>query len=638
MGKKNKYKRREGQSPQTPAPEADSPKTANSAAAKDAAAEADGKGGVAVLVAACGVFILAYVALLGGAASGKIDFATMFGVDSTRSWVLLQVLLEGKYDFFESNQANSNFYWSLATIWPWYMLFGRVAGIYAWVFALGVFSAVGWILLCAAVFGRSTSRAALVVILHSIPFLVMGWNGGKIFYSHLIPLYHIAAWVAMPWLMWLGARVVQGGGYGYAVALALFTAVQVVSDPVMVPWFCAPFMFTLALMYRAVSRKKAKNKAGAGVIANLKLAFVAGVAGVVAGYAATKVLTFGAREYQQRVSSLPSFEHVIDTVINVLKFLGLVASNHPVLALVWIGFAVVSWRFFAPVFRRGVQEPIAHQLVLLFVPLSIAASVAAVIVTGLFPFMSDEDLAAAGGFGTKRYVQLVPADREIGTIARYFLPLVLFPLFTAWSLYVPRIRLHFLGGALLVLAAAAIPRAAAVSVEGLNPYSHPFYECMLSAAKRLNAKSVMSPTYSRELFFHPQWKWEHYIPIGVARGRQGYIYSDGGPNRQMKMGPFDFVVTNASRGVFAADGPAREPYICTNDEWHKCASRFHTSAILDGQAVRAAFGEPTEVIECPGNQAIYYYNPPIEVKDVAPVGSLVAGPFTIEGWSQPADR
>lgn len=326
MGKKNKYKARESRNPPPLAPEADAPKTANFVAgAKSGAAEADDKGGIAVFAAACGVLILSFFACLAGVADGTVDTALMFGLDTPRVWHVLQFLLSDEYDFWGARWSTSNFVLDIATLWPLYLVFDYVAGVYVWIFLIAALSAAGWILLCGAVFGKNTNRASLVVFLHALPFVYMAWFGNDVFYTMLLPVYHITAWASLPWLLWLCLRVAQGGGKGFAVWLGALTAVSVMSDPVILPWFSAPFVAALFLIYR----KRAGKKESQWKPADGKTAAIAVAAGSVLGFLAGRAVPWGERIYSGRVYSKPTISHIFDTVGNLFDYAVLLASRNP---------------------------------------------------------------------------------------------------------------------------------------------------------------------------------------------------------------------------------------------------------------------------------------------------------------------
>ena len=521
MGKKNKYKRREEQNPPPLAREADAAPAAN----KAAAAGYD-KGAAAVFAAACGVFVLSFFACLAGVSDGTVDIALMFGLDTPRVWLVLEFLLSGQYDLWGAKWSTSNFALDIATIWPLYLIFDYVAGGYVWIFLIAALSAAGWILLCGAVFGKDTNRASIVVFLHALPFVYMAWFGNDVFYTMLLPVYHITAWVSLPWLLWLCLRVMQGGGKGFTVWLGALTAVSALSDPVTLPWFSAPFVVALFLIYR----KRAGKKESQWKPADGKTAAIAVAAGSALGFLAGRAVPLAERVYSDRVYSKPTLSHIFDTIGNLFDYAVLLALRNPLCLVAWLVFAVVAARFFmlslpsSPA-ARGI--PAERRVLFLFAPLAMAAAAAAIVVSGLFPFVDIESFAAAGGFGDKRYMQIIPPERALGILGRYMLPMLFLPLFAGWALYAPPLKARGIGALLLLAAFAAAPRAAAVEWRNLNPYAHPFYECLHKAAQRLNAKSVIVPTYQREILAYPEWRWESWTFVGVARGERGFVYSDG---------------------------------------------------------------------------------------------------------------
>ena len=632
MGKKNKYKRRQGHKPPRLAQEAGAAPAAN-----EAAAAADGKGGAAVFAAACGVFILSFFACLAGIADGTVDIAFIFGMDSPRPWLVLEFLLSGQYDLWGAKWSTANVVVDVATLWPLYLIFGYVTGGYVWIFLIAALSVAGWILLCNAVFGKNANRTALVVFLHALPFVYMAWFGNDVFYTILLPVLHLTAWASLPWLLWLGLRVAQGGGARFTAALGVFTAVSVFSDPVILPWFSASFVAALFLIYRKRAVIKKENRWNP---ADGKTAAIVIVAGSALGFLAGRAVPFAERIYGGRVYSKPTISHIFDTIVNLFDYAVLLASRNPLCLVAWLVFAVVAARFFMlslPSSPAARSIPSERRLLFLFAPLAMAAAAGAIVASGLFPFLDVESFIAAGGFGDKRYMEFSPPERALGTTGRYLMPLLFLPLFAGWALYAPPLKARGVGLLLLFAAFAAAPRAAAVEWRNLNPYAHPFYECLHKAAQRLNAKSVIVPTYQREILAYPEWRWESWIIAGVLRGERGMVYSDGPHHRDMKHGPYDFVIPNASGGKYSLMSPGRrEPFVCSYKDWARCVQRVHSAMVLDGKTIRAAFGEPKEVIQCPAGHAIFYYDPPIAVKKNK-IFSPVSRKFDARGWTMPAD-
>lgn len=631
MGKKNKYKRREEQNPPPLAREADAAPAANKTAA------GYDKGAAAVFAAACGVFILSFFACLAGVSDGTVDIALIFGVDTPRVWLVLEFLLSGQYDLWGAKWSTSNYALDVATIWPLYLIFDYVAGGYVWIFLIASISAAGWILLCGAVFGKDTNRASIVVFLHALPFAYMAWFGNDVFYTMLLPVHHTTAWVSLPWLLWLALRVAQGGGKGFAVWLGAATAVSVMSDPVILPWFSAPFVVALFLIYR----KRAGKKENQWKPADGKTAAIAVVAGSALGFLAGRAVPFADKLYGGRVYSKPTISHIFDTIGNLFDYAVLLASRNPLCLVAWLVFAVVAARFFilslpsSPA-ARGI--PSERRVLFLFAPLAMAAGAAAIVASGLFPFISIESFVAAGGFGGKRYMQIIPPERVLGILGRYMMPMLFLPLFAGWVLYAPPLKARGVGLLLLFAAFAAAPRAAAVEWRNLNPYANSFYECLHKAAQRLNAKSVIVPTNHREILAYPEWRWESWMIVGVARGERGFVYSDGPHHRDMKHGPYKLVIPNASGGKFSVMSPGRrEPFVCSYEDWHRCVPYFHSASVLDGKTIRAAFGEPKEVIQCPAGHSVFYYDPPIAVEKNE-LSAPVSKQFDARGWTMPADK
>ena len=393
------------------------------------------------------------------------------------------------------------------------------------------------------------------------------------------------------------------------------------TDIISAVWFVAPFVFALFLIWKIQPAKARKNSR---LTASCKKALLATAGGLAVGIVIAKLLPTTEKLYIDRVSSLPSFSQITNTIGNITDYFGLVIRHNFLLVLLMAVFFVMVLR--QAYKQQRTADPV-YKMLLWFVPLSMLASLGGVIATGLFPFIDYESFIAAGGFGDKRYVKLDPPERGIGHSMRYMTPLFFMPLFIGWILYMPKLREWFIGVVALLIAVVAMPQILAMDWQTLNPRSHPFYACLTDAAKRLNAKSVIAPVLGREPYPVAGVDWDSYIMVGAVRAEQGFFYVDKIGTAKEPNGSYEFVISNASGGKFSLQTPGREPFVCTYKEWHQCVNRFHLPTILDGQAIRAGFGEPSEVINCPGNSDIYYYNPPIEIK-----GWIPKQRFNIKNW------
>lgn len=598
--------------------------------------------GIALLAAACAVLVLAYFATLAGLADGTIDMSFVVGSDTTNSWIPLQAVFHGYYSFWQSRWGTANAFLDIILIAPFYWLFGYVWGIYLFSLFITCLSAAGWILLSSAVFGKSAARAAFVIAAHSLPLLYMGWFGGDIFYLMLLPTFRFTPWSAAPWLLWLAVRCLQTGKGGFLAALAAATAFMTLSNQSMIAWFCAPLVAALLIMLYADGKGAGKKRGSAKQNpSRLKTTMAAVVIGTITGRMAASAVPFAGRHYSDRVYSAPEFGHIIDTIGNLLEYAWIVAKGNPISAMVWLAFVVVAGRGLLISLRpkRGaVLISVERRVLFLFVPLAMAATFGAIVATGLFPFWDVESFFQAGGFDGKRYMEIQTNETAIGIAARYLLPVIFLPLFFGWVLYMPTLRPLVIGISLALMAALAIPKAASLDFAKVNPYSHPFYDCLHEAAEKYNAKGVISAADSREVFAYPHWQWDSYISAGAARGGENsFLYMDRTYRFRIKEGSFDFVISNADKGKFSYSSPGREPRICDYGNWHQCVRQVHPAIILDGQAIRGAFGEPQNIIHCPGNSAIYHYDPPIVIRDIVQ-GKQAGERFNAQGWTMPAEN
>ena len=581
------------------------------------------------------VLLLAYFATLAGLADGTIDMSLVVGSDTTNSWIPLQALFHGYYRFWESQWGTANAFLDLILIAPLYAAFGYVWGIYLFSLLITILSAIGWILLSAALFGKSASRAAFIIGVHSLPYLYMGWFGGDIFYLMLLPTFRFTPWSAAPWLLWLAVRYLQNGQHGYIIALTALIAFITYSNQSMMAWFCAPLVAALLWIMHTDNKGKGKKQHKP----QYKIMLAAIVIGTIIGRSVKA--PFAGRHYSDRVYSAPEFKHIIDTIGNITDYAWLVAKGNPISAIVWIAFVVIAGRKFFGVLTspkpKAALIPVERRVVFLFVPLAMAATLGAVVATGLFPFLDLQEFYQAGGFGGKRYMNIPPPDTAIGIAARYLLPVIFLPLFFGWVLYLPTLRLPVIGAALVLIAVLALPKVATFDIDKVNPFSHPFYACLDNAAKQHNAKGVISAADSREIFAYPHIKWDSFMSVGAARAREGVLYMDRTYRANIEKGSFDFVIANADGGKVSYSTPGREPRVCDYDKWNQCISQAHPAIILDGQAIRGAFGEPKNIIHCPGNSAIYHYDPPIVMHNIGK-GGQAGGRFNAEDWKMPNDK
>ena len=586
------------------------------------AVEAPREKGAALLpLAALLAMVVAWAGALGGVAAGNTDPRALFNVDTLHSWMVFRdaFLLEG-YPASGWRHGVSLFYFpEYAVLWPLYAagLDFRAAMI-AMTLIYAATSAFGWALVCDSLYGKSSVRRATVFLLHAAPFLILSWARSDIYSLQLRVVFHYGAWTLVPWMLWLFIRALhnipQGragkGGAGKDAAsvwqnlfaAAVLLALVVASDLIVVPWFAAPALFSLMCMCVLKRMKWGEF-----------FPFAAAVAfGIAAGLVLKEVPDFPPhRDTESFLSFNPL--RTLSALSGMAYEFSRFAGRNPFSALMVCAFAAVAlWRLSRLRKGRGkgadsealkwmgVPDSRAHWFMALFVPVSAAASVAAVAATGNFiPAYSETDLSPS---------------------FRYFAPFFFLPLFLGWAL------LPFSSGAFrgqgkravvlcaALIALAASPQALSVRFEKLNPYASPFHQCFAENARRLGWEGgVSTGFFTLPLAANPAAGTERVLPVGVLRRGAGNsrMYVDWTVfNRHWFSGEFQFVVVNDYRGRTSMAPPSPLHPACAPEARDSCVPQGHGALFMDDAAARGAFGDPAEVVECDG-LALYHYDPPL---------------------------
>ena len=535
--------------------------------------------------------VLSWLAALGGGvADGPMDPLLVFGSDPLSAYGVFRDL------FLDDGHSASG--WQLGRSIGYFPDFA-----FQWVlFALGLdlrpalylfpllqvgFAAAGWILVCDFLFGKSPARRAAVLLLHAATFLHLAWFDSRLFMLQMVGMWHYGAWACVPWLLWLSMRVLQAPPDGIPpaanlAALAAATAVVVASDLVIAPWLLAPAAAAAALSVRP--------KIAAALVFALGAGFAAGRALAVAAPVVPNIqpLNF---DFARSAFNLRELLHTLGRIADSdrLEFLLL-----PAFAVALLACLV---REFTPDGKKGRSmrgKFCPRRFVLLFMPLSAAFSAAAV---------------GVGGSGVLNDVHPVQD-------VRYVLPMICFPLFVGWALLpLPAPKFPAEKAALAACAAAgllALPPAAKIDLAKMDPFGTPFQKCFAENAKRRGwTGAIAPPLYFLQMFLNPDAGLQNYLKVYAPPDLSGFRVSIFRANWRRMSGEFQVVVANAHQGRLFNRPPMQGDRGCPLAD----SACLRTHASLNGipphdAIIRAAFGEPAEIVECAG-VGLYHYDPPL---------------------------
>ena len=550
--------------------------------------------------------ILSWLAMLGGAAESPAEFNLVFNYDTARPWLMFRDMFV--VDAFPADgwrTGNTQSYIpDMALLWAIFAAgAGPVTGMWLYALAQPVLAAAGWILVCDRLFGKSPARRTAVLLAHALCLLFLAWNPPGVFLLWAMPVHHSGTWALVPWALWLLLIALDAPPTHKIKLLSILFSLlclAIASDLLFLPWMVAPALAVL-LCLLALGRMRAGEF---GVFA------VVLIASVPLG----RVL--------HSATGLEAHRNVGDIIWNVnadglaaipTGFAGWfanLAGNYPLEALVFALFAfLAAWRAigalrpsWAPV--RIFAEPKGRGALFmaLFAPASMAATVCAVHVN-------------SGGILDENH----PGFNELfySHYHRYVFPLVWFPLFVGWALFPWRAKLFRVRpvalalGASLVVFAASAPKSLAVRFSALDPFNTPFHRCFEGAAARLNWSGGVASFPVMSMLANERAHLERILPVGAARRGPGRsrLYVDWvGINRHYFSGEFQFVYVPAFKGRLFRAPPRDE-----NDQGEPMSDNpldFHL--FLDDAAVRGAFGDPAEIVECAG-VGLYHYDPPLRL-------------------------
>lgn len=619
-----KKKRKAGKAPQSSF-SASASATAEKAGNRslDAGAEQAASGIRAWLFPALGwlALVLAWLALLGGFSDGTIDPRVVFHVDAVQPRVIFHALFTGEGKGWAST-GTAPFYLDFPFQWALTALGANLAAtIYLTALFQAVVPAVGWILACDFLFGKSPARRLVVLLLHALPMLIVAWRGPDFFWVQIMTTTHYSSWMTLPWLLWLSLRVLapdSAGGTGkrrsapipagWAAGLVGFLAVSVANGLFIIPWFVAPAGLAAVLLAWTGKLERRRAMWFVGMLA----------AGCVLGRLVLFRLPplFGLESWRIQYSTDFGLALTLKALGNIAAHHWHAAARNPTEAAAWLAFAAVAgWRavaVFRPSVRRetppalGIPDGARHSLAALFVPAAMLCSLAVPAAAGLSPDY----------FGYLR--SNAPGFSAVGAELRYHMPNSFFPLFTGWAL-LPGIRFRRAAmtpglAALAALAALSLPKAARVDHAALDPFNTPFYQCFAENARRLNWRAGLGNLdFGMIMTEVPGAEMERMMSVGTFRrpgAGQSFMVVDVVFNLNVS-GEYQFVAANSHDGRVFAKPPLAGETGCAADEpeacWHPVADNF----VLDDASARAAFGEPQEVVNCAG-VGLFHYDPPLK--------------------------
>ena len=582
--------------------------------APKSAAQPAGK--AAWLLPGLGVLALvaAWLAALGGFSDGTLRLWHLFELDSLRPWLMFHdAFLSEDYPVRGWRHGVAPFYFpDFAVLWGLFAAgLGLREGMLLYALLQPALAAGGWILVCDRLFGKSPARRAAVLLLQALALLAAAWRGEDLFLVQTMFGARYGSWALLPWLLWLLLRTLDAGGAkagpfhpqklaaGGALLAGLVLAVA--SDLTFLPWLLAPAGLALLFM---VGLKKARGN-------DFFLFAAVFVLCVPLGRGLHRSFGFAENRNTEAFTSFNP-ERSWTALADLGGAFAYGAGRNPAEALAWILFAVAAAWLGLSVFRPS--RPLAKFFippktragifVALFVPLSAAAALGAVVATG----------------------NAVPRqwfEFNLNTALRYVLPALYFPLFAGWALLPWRpglFRVRPAPAACACFAAVVLlsaPKALAIRAAALEPFNTPFHQCFNAAAGRLGWRGgIASSGMTHPLTADAGNRVESMTPVGILRGETGRsrFYLDWTVyNRHHFSGDFQFVVANGFNGrVFDRLPHAAEERGCPPSGAEECEIVSSPALILDDAAIRGAFGEPDEIVDCAG-VGLYHYDPPIRL-------------------------
>ena len=594
----------------------------------------DGMGGKIGGGALVGLGVLAliasWLAALGALATGDLELRDLFEFDTLRPWLMYSDMAGDKFPVTGWRQGVT-YFWipDVAILLP---LFATGLDFRAVMLLFPLIQvalcAAGWILVCDFLFGKNPARRAAVLILHALTFLVLAWRGADIFHLQMNVVYHYGTWATVPWLLWLSLRFLKerprraakgGGGtadieWRSGVALLILLSMTVASDLLIAMWFVVPAGAAAAVLRMRGKLPTRETAALLGILA----------AGYVLGKLLADLQPFPPNRNTEAFTRFNP-EKTATALANMLDNFILVAERNPLETLLWLAFAGIgAWRGLTVMFgnpRRsgnsfwnaafGIPDGRGHAYVALFVPAAALVPILAVLATGNF----SAPLELFWRLGQNRYFASV-----------YYIALFVGWALLPWRGIFEKTRLTRFGtmssglgicGLAFLAVLTSAPKAAAIRVESLDPFSTPFQKCFAENARRLGWKAgIATAPLAMQLRADPDADIERMLLIvnwsAFARnaGESALLVDWLQINRHWFAGEFQFAALSDFNGRVYRDPPGGRHAGCSHAERRECGSASDEGFFLGEDAARKALGEPAEIVECDG-VGFLHYDPPL---------------------------
>ena len=554
------------------------------------------------LLALCGLTLAAaFAALLGGISDGSVDLRNIFDPDSAYAFQLFAELVDPDAPPLSGWQQSNAPMWFpeiFPLAWPLYAAgFGWVFSQYAIILLQNLLGAIGWMLVCARLGGSRTAQAA-ALLAWTAPLLALSYGGEDVFVALSRTFTHLGAYLCSPWLLWLAlpdpaARDKSPLNIPRLAAMTALLAALSASDPLIIPWFVAPAAAAAVFLFL---RRRWNAPKTAMFLAALAL-------GVVAGISLGKLSPLTT---SPRIAAYTSFnpDAMFQSAQSLALFFARLSRENPLLAVVWIAFAVRILVCLYDAWRAKSGESAARMFAAAYLPAALACPLLAVAATGTF---------SGDGEGGLVWAEF-----------RYFIPAVLLPLFAGWVVPSvggvfsrPRRREHSaLAVAALALSAASAPKIAAIEVDKLSPYETPFHRCVTAAAKERQWRASAGHGFiTPALVLDPDNGIDNSLLVVNPRTYGGPflnhpLYAEwAATNRHRTNDAFDFVVVNARDDRIFGRAPREQDRGCPPERGEECIPPL---GFINAEIVRDTFGEPDEIVECAGI-ALFGYDPPVRV-------------------------
>ena len=564
--------------------------------------------------------VLGWLSYLGGLSEGRLYWAYFVEGDILHPWRVLDDLRNGLMRLSDYEPPGS-WMWipDFAALWALYALgVDAIAGVLAYSLLQSALAAVGWILVCDFLFGKSPARRAVILVLHAAPFLAVVYNGGPgvpfdkmvsdVFFHQMVPRWRYGIWAMQPWLWWLALRALEAetGRPRVLALLALGLAVAAVAagEFILLTWFVAPVIAAAAGLAVLGKARWGESALLAGVT----------LAAFVTGQWLISQALSGDDGLARHGARIGGEWFKAEYAKAMGDFLGALAARNPLETVVWALFSVFALAVLLLALsgrrpgRWPLETPKSRRQV--FIALLIPAAM-------LVPWLA---VAAT---------QQIHVNLEMGRFStsghRYFLPTLLLPLLVGWALLpwrIPGVSPGAKRGAAVAAAALvavlAVPRALSISAEGLDPFATPFHKCFAENARRLNWRDGLTPLHAYpQIRANPDAGIERTLVTRVERYSSSapFIVLESLSHNYRRYGEFQFVVVNGFKGrvFYAFPHPLDDG--CPMSDVSECFHPVETQNIVDEATVRAVFGEPAEVVDCEG-LGLFHYDPPVRLDEL----------------------